>query len=877
MKAISLLALAVGLTLTACRDQATQPVLPAASRTAVVGDPAFAAPKVYYALASGKLTLIWQWGDDQAWDLVSFDLTVNGKAIKGDWNIKPYAQDGGTYPVRSFVWTGSGFGQTLPSVCVSVMAKSQPDKGTPTTTFHSQNCAPVPVPSVRDGPALQPQSIAAAAEFSCGLTYSGEAYCWGYNGYGQLGDGTTTDRWSARHVSGAIAYRQISAGGWELWQAGTVSYPGHACAITSAGAAYCWGDNRYGQLGDGTTTDRHVPTMVSGGFAFAQISVGAGSTCGVTTTGDAYCWGLNTYGQLGDGTMTGRSTPQPVGGGLKFAQISTGGSVPWTEIVAHTCGVTTTGLAYCWGANSMGEIGTGVFPVFPATGVSSPGQVAGGMTFKQISAGGDHTCGVTTTGVGYCWGNGMEGQVGNGVYSAPNASPVAVTGGLAFASITAGALHSCGFTSTGLAYCWGNNHTGQLAASVGYQTAWPAAVYGTFSGTQLSAGLKHTCAVTVIGVPYCWGDDQFGEIGNGQGGPGGVAGIPVRVQANPTFQTLGAGYQHACGLTATGEVYCWGSNGTGQLGDGTTTHRTVATKMEAGLAFTQVSAGELHSCGLGAGGTAFCWGWNHYGQLGDGTTVDHSSPSPIFGHTFASLDVGGEHSCALTSDGAAWCWGYNTNGQLGDGSTTDRSTPTLVAGGHAFQKISAGTSHTCGLTSSGEAYCWGRFGSVESHTAMLVENAPAFTDLTTGDRFTCGLTSTGAAYCWGINLGQLGDGTTNSQYYPTLVLGGHTFKQVSAGSYDTFGVTTANEPFSWGWNLRGELGDGTTTPRLVPNPVSGGFAFEKMSGGGDFACASTTAGVAYCWGANDYGQLGDGTTSAHLTPAPVIAWLIFQT
>ena len=171
-------------------------------------------------------------------------------------------------------------------------------------------------------------SVGAGNLHSCGLTVTGNAYCWGFNDFGQLGDGSTTGSLTPVLVSGGIRFSSISTRG------------GHTCGVTSVGDAYCWGENFRGQLGDGTTINRLTPVLVSGGLSFASVSTSFSETCGVTTDGDAYCWGENFRGQLGDGTTINRLTPVPVAGGLTFASLSTG---------AQTCGVTAAGDAYCWG------------------------------------------------------------------------------------------------------------------------------------------------------------------------------------------------------------------------------------------------------------------------------------------------------------------------------------------------------------------------------------------------------------------------------------------------------------------------------------------------------------------------------------------------
>jgi len=222
----------------------------------------------------------------------------------------------------------------------------------------------------------------------------------------------------------------------------------HTCGVTTAGTAYCWGDNTHGELGDGTGTDRTSPVAVEGGLTFASVSAGLAHTCGVTTGGAAYCWGYNADGQLGDGTGTDRTSPVAVLGGLTFAAVSAGGY--------HTCGVTTAGTAYCWGSGLLGD-GT----IRITNGQTSPVAVLGGLTFASVNAGRDHTCGVRTAGMAFCWGQNLDAELGDGTTTS-RTSPVAVLGGLSFARVSAGVAHTCGVTTGGAAYCWGYNAAGEL-------------------------------------------------------------------------------------------------------------------------------------------------------------------------------------------------------------------------------------------------------------------------------------------------------------------------------------------------------------------------------------------------------------------------------
>lgn len=208
-------------------------------------------------------------------------------------------------------------------------------------------------------------------DHTCGLTTAGVAYCWGRNAFGVLGDGAVGNgRSSPAAVVGGLTFAKLTVGDF------------HACGLTAAGAAHCWGWNASGQLGDGTdlaqSAGRSSPVAVVGELIFATISAGAAHSCGVTSAGAAYCWGSNRAGQLGDGTTTNRSTPTLVGGGVSFTAISARGS--------HTCALTPTGAAYCWGSNQKGELGDET-----TTSRLTPTPLAGGLTFSSVSAGFNHT------------------------------------------------------------------------------------------------------------------------------------------------------------------------------------------------------------------------------------------------------------------------------------------------------------------------------------------------------------------------------------------------------------------------------------------------------------------------------------------------------
>jgi prepilin-type N-terminal cleavage/methylation domain-containing protein len=338
--------------------------------------------------------------------------------------------------------------------------------------------------------------ISAGGSHSCAVLTDGTAMCWGYNNYGQLGDGTTTDRFTPVDVSGLTSgVASISAGDY------------HSCALLNDGTVKCWGGNNYGQLGDGSTTNRSTPVDVSGlTSGVASISAGSEHTCAVTTTGGAKCWGRNNYGRLGDGTTTNRSTPVDVSGLTSgVASISAG--------VQHTCAVTATGGAKCWGWNGSGRLGDGT-----TTSSNTPVTVSGLSGATGISAGGSHSCAVLSDGTAECWGNNGGGQLGDGDNTYTNRStPVTVSGLSGATGITSGSEHTCAVLADGIAKCWGWNGSGRLGDGTTTSSNTPVTVSGVSGATGIDAGGSHSCAVLTDGTAMCWGSKGVGQLGAGVG------------------------------------------------------------------------------------------------------------------------------------------------------------------------------------------------------------------------------------------------------------------------------------------------------------------------------------------------------------------------
>lgn len=356
---------------------------------------------------------------------------------------------------------------------------------------------------------------------------------------------------------------------------------------------------------------------------FVAVSAGHGHSCGITTAGVAYCWGANWAGQLGIGDTTGSAFPARVGTGERYGTISAG--------LGYTCGVTRGGRAYCWGDNKMMELGNpAVTPNSPA-----PVSVAGDREFVSVSTSEmSHSCALTPDGVAYCWGYNRFGQVGNGS-TANEPTPFPVLGGLAFLTLRSGYMRSCGIAADGAVYCWGRGGYAQIGD--------PAATLETCSGLPCST-------------------------------------IPRRLQSSLSFSSVSTGAMHSCAVTAAGEALCWGWNEEGQLGNGTRDSVVTPTPVAGGLAFLEVSAGQGHSCGLAGDGAGYCWGHNEDGRLGTGTTAPSMVPVPVAGGiALRSISAGASHTCGVAVDGSLYCWGDNAEGQLGDGTREPRLEPVSLA------------------------------------------------------------------------------------------------------------------------------------------------------------------------------------------------------
>ncbi|MBT7080241.1 MAG: RCC1 repeat-containing protein, partial [Chloroflexi bacterium] len=643
---------------------------------------------------------------------------------------------------------------------------------------------PVEVSGI-DGSSAVATGIGLGDYHACALLDDGSVKCWGYNDTGQLGDGTTDDSETPVDVSSIDG---------STYTATAIAIGGEfSCALLDTGAVKCWGNNSSGQLGDGSTDDSETPVDVGGidGSTYTATSISAGYeyACALLSDGSLKCWGDNNYGQLGDGSTDTSETPVDVTG----IDGSTAVATAVTAAEYHTCTLLSTGAVKCWGDNSYGQLGDG------STDEShTPVDVSGidGSTYTaiRVTAGGNSACAVLEDGSTYCWGNNDYGQLGDGsVSESSTAMDVeGIDGSSASASeIDAGAKLTCSVLSSGSAACWGRNNYGQLGDGSTDNSSEYVTVSGidgiTATATEVTTGGYHACALLDDGAVKCWGRNGYGQLGDTSTDD---SEIPVDVSgidgSTSVATQIAAGSYSTCALLSNGAVKCWGFNSKGQLGNGSTTDASSPSAVSGidGSTYTAtaISVGHLdHACALLDDGSIMCWGENKYGQLGNASTTDSSVPVDVSGidgstDTAIAVDTGYQSSCAILDDGSLKCWGRNNYSQLGDGTTTTATSPTDVSGidgsTATATKLAVGDYHSCAILDDGSVNCWGRndYGQLGDGTTTTATSptevsgidgsTATATAIASGDKHTCAILDSGAVNCWGNNSsGQLGDGS----------------------------------------------------------------------------------------------------------------------
>jgi len=451
-------------------------------------------------------------------------------------------------------------------------------------------------------------TIEAGPRFTCARLANGLVSCWGRNVAGQLGDGTNIDRLTPVNTVGLTDAVAVAGG------------TTHTCALQANDVARCWGDNALGQLGNGTASASTVPQVVGGGGGtISARGLAANSngsfTCARRADGTLSCWGSNGAGQLGSAFVSQSLSANTVNGVSNVVAVTAGGG--------HTCALDADGAVWCWGSNVDGRLGDGT-----TTNRSQPGVVSGlPGAAVAVSAGNRFTCALLHNGTVYCWGANDFAQLGDGTLVG-RLAPVVVPGLEEVVGLATGAAHTCALLGNGQMSCWGLNTSGPLGDGTTTTRLLPTPVLGLSSAVAVAGGLAHTCALLVDGTARCWGRNDQGQLGIGVLGDMTVPVTPLSLTGVALITTGG---DHTCAALVNGEVRCWGNNGVNQAshlaGDQLSPVTVMLPTLTPLRSVTAIAAGNVHTCAVQTSGAVYCWGGNGNGQLGDGTTVSRQFPT----------------------------------------------------------------------------------------------------------------------------------------------------------------------------------------------------------------------------------------------------------
>lgn len=428
--------------------------------------------------------------------------------------------------------------------------------------------------------------------------------------------------------------------------------------------ALCWGSNEYGQLGDGTHFTSAVPVAVAGlDRPVIGIAAAAATTCVVLADRTVRCFGSNEMNRLGLGASPARPVPGELAGLLGFPSVLSTGH-------ATTC-LVVDGSALCLGNNWVGQVGDGTRSNrrIPTPVIGLPGAVT------SIDAGAGHTCAVLAGGEVFCWGEGTQGQLGNGSLTS---SPTPIQASLLApaVAVSAGDAHTCARSAAGGVTCWGAGGQGELGDGGTSVSTVPVQPTGLAAGViQVEAAAQFSCALRANGGVQCWGSNYEGRLGVGAA-PFGLRDVPTDVFGLTTgVASIALGATHACAVMVSGELRCWGSNRSGQLSlpvNDVVSRYVPESVPGIGAGVRQVAAGGAHTCALLDDGRVKCWGTNERGQVGPAaSSALQVEPLEVpLGGPAVSIHAGGMYSCARLATGRTLCWGDSSYGETGNGFAT---------------------------------------------------------------------------------------------------------------------------------------------------------------------------------------------------------------
>jgi alpha-tubulin suppressor-like RCC1 family protein len=811
------------------------------------------------------------------------------------------------------------------------------------------------------------KQVAVGNAFACGLTTTGSVYCWGDNTNGKLGNSPTSlsssDTPFKVYSSGALNGKTIAS-----ISAGQTN----ACVVSTDGQAFCWGYNASGQIGNGTTTQPNGPAAVSttgvmAGKTIVSVSVASGGACALDVNGAAYCWGLN-GGRLGNGLTANSTSPVAVSSG----DLGSNKILSLSMSDQNTCVIGSDFKPYCWGLNSRYSIGNGTTAnVLVPTAVDTT-NIPANDTFQAVNAGGSTSCAISSEDLLYCWGANPSSSTSTFSTVPKRFTDIAagqsqvLVDGVPLADSQLNSVSSVAATTSahasGIAKVSVRNYDGQTSASTADYTFTPfptltslnpstvssnggdtVTLTGsgfnsksqvTYNGKKLAANVISDTTITFAAPSQMTNIaksiaviDEYEQVSNKLTLQYAMP-KPVVTSINPAYgpsnggqsvAITGTGYANAgngtkslavapstiCLIAADNATYC---RGTSYI-NGTTSSSGSLNKIAMngtlnGKYFTSISGGIASTiCGISSDQLAYCWGTGTNGQLGNGSAFNSAAPVQVVntgvlsGKTIRQLTVGNGFSCALASDAKPYCWGSNNVGQLGNNTTTSSNSPVAVyssgvLSGKTLVTMASSNQTTCALSNDGNAYCWGYSTSGETGSGNTTQTSvplqvantgvlagKKLLSITAGISHFCAIADDASVYCWGADgSSQLGDNSTSDKYTPVKVAFAASeqtknARLIAAANSTTCVLLSDGVVYCWGASANGVTGSGYTGSVTVKVPVAinmtdalNGHAVSSLYGNSSNFCVISEDDQRYCWGANTSGQINDGTTTTAYSP-----------
>lgn len=657
-------------------------------------------------------------------------------------------------------------------------------------------------------------SVGAGLAHKMALATDGTLWAWGFNGMGQLGDGTTTDRLSPSPVE------QLSDRKWVGVECGRF----HTLGLALDGTVWAWGQNRFGQLGDGTTLDRSKPVRLAqpADKKWKTICAGPDHNLALATDGTLWAWGSNNSGQLGDGTQTDRHTP---------VAVSALPNRKWIALAAgtqHSLALADDGSLWGWGRPAL--LGVDAKDPFLAP---RPVATQPNRKFNAVTAGFYGSAALAEDGSLWGWGY-ISGGDGSDSYPL---EPVVLAAPLAnsWLAVRAGPDDTMALATDGTLWGWGKNDYGQLGdgttvSSTTFPSPVKIAMQSAQSLTDIVAGTGQSYALAADGTLWAWGFWAWGDN---------RLTTPTLVEPASAWATVSSRGGSTLATRKDGSLWAWGGNNSAQLGEGGFNRRPLpvpaATNLgniwaAASIGGSEGSSSFGFSLALARDGSLWAWGDDSFGQLADGAKpwqqprLAPVASAATVGKKWAFVSAGSGFAAAMATDSTLWTWGENPYGQLGNGKA--------------------------------------QYGSSETVPQPVQANS-TWRSVSSGGGFALGVRSDGTLWGWGINgVGQLGNGSTANSATPVQIASGmnKVWSDVKAGSAHAMALATDGSVWTWGSNTYGQLGDGTKSERHAPVQAAAGLGkkWSKIGVGYDHSLALASDGTLWAWGNNELGQLGLG-------------------